>query len=280
MTASVLDSARSAETCYLCGQRDADHKTHLMANEISGGLGWAGSAHLDCLAMAGHVKSQVMAHALSGGDIKNIPTGQDLLAMITDPAHPVHLAVTEHTHREAATSHYMNRVDQGYPTPTADELVEWLAATNPNPTPSFLEHVANLAGMQMSSTKQGRATNFLNVEFGSGSFTARTGAVVLELDSAVGSQSAAGTPLTGGSYADQTCAFGSATTQTGTYSGQIANSGTPTFTNSPALTVTSITLKDSAGTPVQLAYGLLTASKALNAGDTVAAAPGNITSSI
>lgn len=94
----------------------------------------------------------------------------------------------------------------------------------------------------MSAIKQGRATNFLNVELGSGSFTARTGAVVLELDQTVGSQSANGTAVSGGSYADQTCAFGTATTQTGTYSGQIANSGTPTFTNMPAITVTSIEL--------------------------------------
>lgn len=132
----------------------------------------------------------------------------------------------------------------------------------------------------MSAIKQGRATNFLNAEYGSGSFTARTGAVVLELDTAVGSQAAAGTAVSGGSYADQTCAFGSASTQTGTYSGQIANSGTPTYTNMPAVTVTSVTLKDSAGSPVQQAYGNLTSSKTTNIGDTVSVAVGAITISI
>jgi hypothetical protein len=132
----------------------------------------------------------------------------------------------------------------------------------------------------MSAIKQGRGTNFLNAEFGAGSFTARTGAVVLELDTAVGSQAAAGTAVTGGSYADQTCTFGSATTQTGTYSASISNSGTPTFTNMPAVTVTSVELKDSAGTPVRLAYGNLTASKTTNSGDTVSVAVGAITISI
>jgi hypothetical protein len=132
----------------------------------------------------------------------------------------------------------------------------------------------------MSAIKQGRATNFLNAELGAGSFTARTGAVVLELDTAVGSQAAVGTAVSGGSYADQTCTFGTATTQTGTYSAQIANSGTPTYTNMPAATITSVTLKDSAGTPVQLAYGNLTSSKTTNAGDTVSVAAGAITVSI
>src|SRR4051794_1448083 len=98
----------------------------------------------------------------------------------------------------------------------------------------------------MSALKQGRATNFLNVEFGAGSYTARTGAILLELDTAVGSQSSSGTAVSGGSYADQTCAFGSASVQTGTFSASISNSGPPTFTNMPAVTITSIELKDSA----------------------------------
>lgn len=132
----------------------------------------------------------------------------------------------------------------------------------------------------MSAIKQGRATNFLNAEFGSGTYTARTGAMMLELDTAVGSQAANGTPVTGGSYADQTCTFGSATTQTGTYSGSISNSGTPTFTNMPNVTITSVELKDSAGTPVHLAYGNVTASKTTNTGDTISVAVGAISISI
>lgn len=132
----------------------------------------------------------------------------------------------------------------------------------------------------MSAIKQGRATNFLNAELGSGSFTARTGAIVLELDTAIGSQSASGTAVTGGSYADQACVFGSASNQTGTYSAQIANTGTPTYTNMPAVTITSIELKDSAGTPVHLDYGLLTSSKTTSSGDTVSVTAGAITLSI
>lgn len=132
----------------------------------------------------------------------------------------------------------------------------------------------------MSATKQGRATNFLNAELGSGSYTPRTGAMQLELDTAVGSSSTNGTAVTGGSYADQACAFGSASNQTGTYSAQISNSGTPTFTGMPAVMVTSIELKDSAGTPVHLDFGNLTSSKTTNIGDTIAFATNSITVSI
>lgn len=132
----------------------------------------------------------------------------------------------------------------------------------------------------MSSIKQLRATNFLNAELGAGTFTARTGAVMLELDTVVGSQSTSGTAVVGGSYADQVCAFATASVQTGTYSGQIANSGTPTFTNMPAVTIVAIELKDSAGTPIHLEYGLLSASKTTNVGDTVSVAVGAISVSI
>lgn len=129
----------------------------------------------------------------------------------------------------------------------------------------------------MSALKQGRATNFLGAEFVGGSYTAPTGAIKLELDSTTGSQSAAGTAVTGGSYADQTCAFSAATTQTGTYSGQVANSGTPTFTNMPAITVNGVELKDSAGTPVRLAWGNLTSAKTTGSGDTLSFAASSIT---
>lgn len=132
----------------------------------------------------------------------------------------------------------------------------------------------------MSAIKQGRATNFLNAELGSGSFTARTGAIMLELDTAVGTQSSNPTAVTGGSYADQTCAFGTASNQTGTYSGQIANSGTPTYTGMPSCTVTSIELKDSAGTPVRQEYGNLTSSQVVTSGSTVSFAAASITVSV
>lgn len=132
----------------------------------------------------------------------------------------------------------------------------------------------------MSAVTQTRGTNFLNVEYGSGSYTARTGAIVLELDTVVGSQAAAGTAVSGGSYANQACTFGSASTQTGTYSAQIANTGTPTFTNMPATTVVAVAILDSAGTPIRLAYGNLTSSKTTNSGDTVSVAASAITISV
>lgn len=272
MTDTTAAVVEQQEKCLGCGQTDIDPHFLLMSPTTSG-LGWA-EYHHDCAAKAGHEKASIIVRAT------NNATGAELRSQLTDLAHPVHEIVKQHTLREAATIHINNHRVLGLAIPDATAVLEYFASVNPNPADEFVNHVAGLVGSTMSSTKQGRATNFLNVELGSGSFTARTGAIVMELDTAVGSQSANGTPVSGGSYADQTCAFGSASTQTGTYSGQIANSGTPTYTNMPAVTVTSIELKDSAGTAVHLQYGNLTASKTTNSGDTVSAAVGAITVSI
>lgn len=128
----------------------------------------------------------------------------------------------------------------------------------------------------MSALTQVVAQNVLDAVVGTAAFVAPTGAAKLELDTAVGSQSAAGTAVTGGSYADQTIAFSAATAQTGTFSAQNANSAIINFAGMPVATVTSIAIKDSAGTPRRAAWGLLTANKTTGAGDTISFAVASV----
>jgi hypothetical protein len=85
-----------------------------------------------------------------------------------------------------------------------------------------------------------------------------------------GSDSAAGTEVTGGSYARQTVAFSASS------GGTTSNSGALTFTLMPACTVVGLELWDSTGTPVRIWYGPLSASKTVNVGDTFGVAVGAI----
>lgn len=89
-----------------------------------------------------------------------------------------------------------------------------------------------------------------------------------------GNDATAGTEVTGGSYARQTITFGAAS------SGSITNSGTINFTGMPSCTVVGIELYDSAGTPKRLAYGALTSSRTVTAGDTVQFAASTVTLSL
>lgn len=113
----------------------------------------------------------------------------------------------------------------------------------------------------------------LDALVGTASYSVTT-PIKLALVTASGSDSAAGTEVTGGSYARQTIAFGSAS------AGQIANSSTINFTSMPAATVVGIEIYDSAGTPKRLAYGTLTASKTLASGDTLQFGSSSVTLSL
>lgn len=113
----------------------------------------------------------------------------------------------------------------------------------------------------------------LDALVGTASYSVTT-PIKLALVTANGSDSAAGTEVTGGSYARQTIAFGSAS------SGQIANSSVINFTGMPTCTVVGIELYDSAGTPKRLAYGALAASKSVTSGDTVQFAASSVTFSL
>jgi hypothetical protein len=83
--------------------------------------------------------------------------------------------------------------------------------------------------------------------------------------------------VVGGGYARQTLTMGSPSAATPSVS---TNSGTVSFTNMPACTVTDINIYDSTGTPVRRAFGALTASKTVGAGDTLSFAAAAISASI
>lgn len=110
----------------------------------------------------------------------------------------------------------------------------------------------------------------LDALVGNASYTVTT-PIKLALVTANGSDSAGGTEVTGGSYARQNISFDAAS------GGQIVSTGTISFGNMPTTTVVGIELWDSGGTPKRLAYGPLTASKALVAGDTLQFAAGSVT---
>ena len=113
----------------------------------------------------------------------------------------------------------------------------------------------------------------LDALVGTSAYTVTT-PIKLALVTANGSDSAAGTEVTGGSYARQTVSFGSAS------SGSISNSGAISFTGMPSCTVVGIEIYDSAGSPKRLAYGPLTASRTVTSGDTVQFASSAITLSL
>jgi hypothetical protein len=101
-----------------------------------------------------------------------------------------------------------------------------------------------------------------------------TGTIKLALVTANGDDASAGTEVTGGSYARQTIAFDAAA------SGSISNNASISFTGMPAVTVVGIEIYDSAGSPKRLAYGALTTSRTITAGDTVQFASSAITLSL
>lgn len=126
----------------------------------------------------------------------------------------------------------------------------------------------------MAGIVAAEANRLLDASFGTTTYTAPTTPMKLALMTANGSATAAGTEVTGGSYARQTIAFGSASSQAAT------NSGSISFTAMPAVTVVGVEILDSAGTPRRAWYGPLTASKTLNAGDTLSFATSAVSASV
>lgn len=100
------------------------------------------------------------------------------------------------------------------------------------------------------------------------------GPIKVALNTTVGSASAAGTEVTGGSYARQPLVVSVASAES------ITSSVALTYTNMPATTVTSIDEFDSAGTPIRRWWGNLTASKTTNSGDTFSIAAGSYTKTL
>ena len=91
------------------------------------------------------------------------------------------------------------------------------------------------------------------------------------LVTAAGSDTAAGTEVTGGSYARQNLAVAAAV------GGATSNSADLVVTGMPAATVVGVEIWDSAGTPVRLWYGALSASRTVSAGDELRLTAGSLT---
>lgn len=127
----------------------------------------------------------------------------------------------------------------------------------------------------MSSLDQTFSNKLLDASVG-GSFTAPTTPITCRLMTANGTNTSNGTELaTSGGYTSGTGA--PQVTFAAASAGSKASNVAVTVTNMPATTVNGIELWDSAGTPVRLWWGALTAAKTTNAGDTFTIASGSLT---
>lgn len=119
----------------------------------------------------------------------------------------------------------------------------------------------------LTNTAENRVVDWL---FGS-TTTAPTLPLKVALVTAAGSDSTAGTEVTGGSYARQTITVAAAV------NGGVSNSADLVWSNMPACTIVGWEIWDSAGTPIRWIYGPLDASKTLAAGDQYKVAAGGLT---
>lgn len=109
---------------------------------------------------------------------------------------------------------------------------------------------------------------------GVGTPTRPTTPLKVALVTAAGSDSAAGTEVTGGSYARQSLAVAASV------SGATSNSADLVWAGMPAATVVGVEIWDNAGAPVRLWYGPLAASRTVAAGDELRILAGELDLSI
>jgi hypothetical protein len=109
---------------------------------------------------------------------------------------------------------------------------------------------------------------------GVGTPTRPTTPLKVALVTANGSDTAAGTEVTGGSYARQSLSVAAAS------AGATSNSADLVFAGMPAATVVGVEVWDSAGAPVRLWYGALAASRTVAAGDELRITAGSLTLSL
>jgi len=115
----------------------------------------------------------------------------------------------------------------------------------------------------------------LALDFLSGLAATVTAPLKVALVSVMGTDSAAGTEFTGGSYVRQNVTFGAAS------GGINSNTNTITFADMPALTLAGIEIWDSTGTPKRLwSMVRVGGSVSVSAGSTVTIAIGDIDLSI
>ncbi|MFF7329668.1 hypothetical protein [Streptomyces sp. NPDC008150] len=122
----------------------------------------------------------------------------------------------------------------------------------------------------LTNTAENRALDWLC----GNTTTAPTTPLKVALVTANGSDSAAGTEVTGGSYARKNMTVAAAT------NGATSNSADLVWSGMPAATVVGVEIWDSAGTPVRLWYGALTTSRTTASGDDFKIAAGALALSI
>jgi hypothetical protein len=119
---------------------------------------------------------------------------------------------------------------------------------------------------------QAEAQRLLDAHNGTAAYTPPSGAKKVALTTTVGTATAAGSEVVGGSYGRQTITESAAAAATPATS---SNSGTLTWAGMPAVTVDGVDEYDSGGTPFRSATAPLTSSKTTNAGDTFSIATGS-----
>jgi hypothetical protein len=122
----------------------------------------------------------------------------------------------------------------------------------------------------LTNTAENRCLDFINGL----TATAPTTPMKVALVTANGDDATAGTEVTGGGYARQSLTVAAAV------NGATSNSADLVWTNMPAVTVVGVEIWDSAGTPVRLWYGALTASRTVAAGDELRLVAGALTLSL
>jgi hypothetical protein len=123
---------------------------------------------------------------------------------------------------------------------------------------------------------QVEANNVLGASVAGAAYSAPTTPIKLALMSANGSNTAAGTEISGGSYARLTTASCWAAAS----AGSITTNTALTYTNMPAVTTVGVELWDSSGTPVRKWFGSLTTPKTTGAGDTLTFPSSSLTASL
>ncbi|MFJ3984422.1 phage tail fiber protein [Streptomyces fungicidicus] len=109
---------------------------------------------------------------------------------------------------------------------------------------------------------------------GVGTPTRPTTPLKVALVTANGDDTTAGTEAAGGSYTRQNLSVAAAV------NGATSNSADLVWTGMPAVTVVGVEIWDSAGTPVRLWYGPLSASRTVAAGDELRLAAGALSLSL
>jgi hypothetical protein len=122
----------------------------------------------------------------------------------------------------------------------------------------------------LTNTAENRCLDFINGL----TATAPTAPLKVALVTANGDDATAGTEVTGGGYARQSLTVAAAV------NGATSNSADLVWTNMPAVTVVGVEIWDSAGTPVRLWYGPLSASRTVAAGDELRLVAGALTLSL